>query len=149
MTTFRFLLGLVVFCAAGLLVLAVIVPKRGHGPARETAALVQLSTMSQALNAFRIDAGSYPEGSNGLIDLVRRPPGVTNWRGPYLQQTNLPLDPWAQEFIYRCPGQHTAEGYPYDLFSLGPPGQHKPIENWADPALKPRYWFSPTNRGTE
>ena len=121
--------------AALFLFLTLAVPKSGRGTARPTAALVQLHTFAAQLRAFRDDTGYYPPGTNGLQDLVRQPAGVANWHGPYAQ--HIPKDPWGCDYVYACPGEHTALGYPYDLLSLGPPGASNPIANWASPALKP------------
>jgi len=133
----RVLLGAICFVVIGMLVLVALTPFRGHARARHIEALTEIASIKVALAAFRNDAGFYPTGTDGLLDLVRQPPGATNWRGPYLQRTNLPLDPWARHYIYRCPGGHSAEGYPYDVLSLGQPGKNKPIANWAYPALRP------------
>jgi general secretion pathway protein G len=124
---------LVVFSIFSIILLT---PKFVSAPGQETAVHIYLAEFKDALTAFHNDCGVYPSTTNGLTDLINQPPGVNNWHGPYLKY--LPdRDPWAQEYIYSNPGQHTAEGYPYDLMSLGPPGEHRPIANWMFPNLKP------------
>jgi general secretion pathway protein G len=95
----------------------------------------QIALFRIQLGAFRIDNGFYPDGTNGLQDLVRQPVGATNWHGPY--SPGIPKDPWAQDYVYECPGKHSASGYPYDLLSLGPPGASNPVANWANSDLAP------------
>ncbi len=85
--------------------------------------------IQSALDAFKADTGSYPKGSNGLLELVQQPAGATNWRGPYLDK--LPNDPWGHKYIYEYPGQHNTNGF--DLFSAGPDGKagtDDDIVNW-------------------
>jgi general secretion pathway protein G len=105
---------------------------------REVVARSQLKAFEEELRAFADDNGFYP-GTNGLWDLVKPPHGTTNWHGPYidnLPNDPIPKDPWGNEYIYECPGKHTASGYPYDLYSLGPPGSTNPVANWAERSWK-------------
>jgi general secretion pathway protein G len=88
--------------------------------ARVTAAQTQIATFGTALDAYEVDTGSYPRGSNGLVALVAQPSDVTNWRGPYLK-SDIPLDPWGHPYLYEFPGRQNPSGY--DLRSTGPDGQ--------------------------
>ena len=122
--------------AVAVILLSVITPKHGsfaRGPF--TSVRSQISTLKTALDLFRADNGFYPTGTNGLQDLVRQPAGATNWHGPYVSV--IPKDPWGREYVYECPGKHSALGYPYDLLSLGPPQKNDSIANWEPPAAKP------------
>jgi type II secretion system protein G len=98
--------------------------------ARHISAATQIICFDAALRAFHEDNGFYPPGTNGLQDLVVQPPGATNWQGPYLDSDAVPKDPWARAYIYLCPGKRVP-AYPYDLYSLGPPGANEPIANWS------------------
>jgi general secretion pathway protein G len=95
-----------------------------HGPATPTAG--STGRLKSALGGFEVDIGHYPLGTNGLMDLLRPPPGVTNWHGPYLDR--IPKDPWGHAFQYDYPGKHLPNSY--DLWSLGPPGSNGIIGNW-------------------
>jgi general secretion pathway protein G len=88
--------------------------------ARVTAAQTQISTFGTALDAFEVDTGSYPRGSDGLNQLVVAPSDVTGWRGPYLK-SDIPLDPWGHPYVYDFPGKVNPSGY--DIRSNGPDGQ--------------------------
>ncbi|MFH1742606.1 MAG: type II secretion system major pseudopilin GspG [bacterium] len=99
--------------------------------ARITAAETQISTFKTVLDAFEVDNGFYPKGSDGLYDLVEEPNNATNWRGPYIE--NVPNDPWDNPYVYEYPGKHNDRGY--DLMSMGPDGRTgggDDITNWKE-----------------
>lgn len=100
--------------------------------ARITAAQTQISTLGTALDAFEVDTGTYPRGSDGLQFLVVAPNGVSNWRGPYLK-SDIPLDPWGHPYIYEFPGKVNASGY--DLRSMGPDGQAGTADDITNPSI--------------
>ena len=88
---------------------------------RVTATQTQLSTFKTALDAFEVDMGYYPKGKSGLVDLSQQPRDTKNWHGPYMQSDVSPKDPWANDYIYECPGRHNPSFY--DLYSAGPDGR--------------------------
>jgi general secretion pathway protein G len=100
--------------------------------ARQTQAQTQISTFGTALDAYEVDAGRYPSGANGLLDLIQRPSDVVDWRGPYLKnESEIPNDPWGNAYIYECPGKNNPNGY--DLSSAGAdgqPGTEDDVTNW-------------------
>ena len=111
---------------------AIVVPKfAGRSEqARETAAQTQISNLEVALDAFEVDNGYYPKGSDGLIELLQEPSDATNWRGPYLKKA-LGNDPWGVPYIYESPGKYNQKGY--DMMSCGPDkreGGDDDITNW-------------------
>ena len=113
---------------------AIIVPKftKRSEQARETAARTQISQIEVALDAFEVDNGYYPTGSDGLKDLMEEPDEARNWRGAYLKQ-EIDLDPWGNPYIYECPGKHNKEGY--DIMSVGADGRlggYDDITNWKE-----------------
>jgi general secretion pathway protein G len=85
------------------------------GGARSDTARVQLDALEQALELYRLDTGEYPTTEQGLAALIRAPSGGTGWNGPYLDGSEVPMDPWGHAYVYREPG---ADG-PYDLYTLG------------------------------
>jgi len=111
---------------------AIVVPKfSGRSEqAKVTAAQTQIANFEFVLDAFEVDNGFYPKGSDGLRDLIQQPSEAKNWRGPYLKQ-EIPLDPWGNEYVYENPGKRNPNGY--DLYSLGPDGRSgndDDITNW-------------------
>ncbi|WP_298363022.1 type II secretion system major pseudopilin GspG [uncultured Bradyrhizobium sp.] len=82
-------------------------------------ARIQIQGFSSALDLFYLDNGRYPNSSEGLGALAKRPDGAAAWNGPYLSGGAVPNDPWGRPYVYKFPGQHG----PYDLVSLGPEGR--------------------------
>jgi type II secretion system protein G len=92
--------------------------------------------LKTALDMFKEDCGRYPNATEGWKALFNPPAdgSLTNWRGPYLDLPNPPLDPWGHGYVYCFPGIHNTNGY--DLYSLGPDGVGKTgddIGNWQTP----------------
>lgn len=113
---------------------AIVVPKfTGRSEqARETAASTEIAGIELALDAFEVDNGFYPAGSDGLEMLMDQPDEAPNWRGPYLKKP-VGLDPWKNPYMYECPGKHNTNGY--DLWSVGPDGRDgggDDIGNWVE-----------------
>ena len=109
-------------------ILAAIVVPRLVGrsdEARISAAKGDLSSMNNALGQYEVDNGKFPTTAQGLVGLLVKPsapPEPKNWKGPYLQNiTEIPKDPWGNEYVYLCPGTKFTSGF--DLFSYGPDGQ--------------------------
>lgn len=75
--------------------------------------LVNLRT---ALRQFEVHCGRYPTTKEGLASLVQGG-NITGWKGPYIVN-DVPIDPWGNPYVYRCPGQHNTDGF--DLYSFGP-----------------------------
>jgi len=82
------------------------------------AAKIQIESFASALDLFFLDTGRYPNGSEGLTALVRRPGNIAAWNGPCLKGGLVPPDPWGNPYIYRAPGQNGA----YDILSYGSDG---------------------------
>lgn len=122
---------LLVLVILGILA-AIVVPKFAGRTeqARVAAATTQIASFRTSLDAFEVDTGAYPKGSEGLLDLVQAPREATGWKGPYMNE--IPLDPWQHPYVYVCPGRNNQSGY--DLYSLGPDGREgtdDDITNWS------------------
>ncbi|MEE9425812.1 MAG: type II secretion system major pseudopilin GspG [Methylococcales bacterium] len=102
------------------------------GGAKSKTAKVQIGDISQALDMYRLDVGSYPSSDQGLASLVTNPGDNSSWNGPYLSKDTVPKDPWNHEYQFRSPGEHGN----FDLFSLGldntqgGEGENKDINSW-------------------
>ena len=106
---------LVVIIVLGLLV-GLVGPRlfQNVGKSKQAAAKAQIELFGAALDQYRLDVGSYPNGSQGL-DALQKNPNAPNWSGPYLKKA-VPKDPWGEAYKYRCcPGQHGD----YDIWSEG------------------------------
>jgi general secretion pathway protein G len=124
---------LVLLAFIGFLFYALFVPRIGrHHEAPITKAQTDVNGgIKTALEAFKVDTGHYPKGTNGLLELVQQPSGTTNWHGPYFDPPEWPVDPWGHKYIYENPGKHNTNLY--DLFSAGPDGKagtDDDIGNW-------------------
>jgi general secretion pathway protein G len=123
---------LLVLVILGILA-AIVVPKFSGRTeqARITAAKTQIATFKTALDAFEVDNGYYPRGNDGLQELIHQPSNAQNWRGPYLDATEIPLDPWGNPYVFESPGRQLQSAY--DLMSMGPDGKlggEDDITNW-------------------
>jgi len=87
--------------------------------AKVKTAKAQLSMISTALDAFKLDVGRYPTTQEGLKVLWSDPGNIPNWNGKYLPKP-IKKDPWGHPYYYKSPGE---DGEPYDLKSLGADGQ--------------------------
>ena len=95
---------------------ALIVPnliRRGE-TAKVTAAVTDLSTLTNLLEQFRLDMGRYPSTEEGIFALTDMPADDENWQGPYTLN-DIPLDPWGSEYIY----EYFEGEDQYELLSLG------------------------------
>lgn len=88
------------------------------GKSETGVAQAQVKAFVDALDAFRVDMGRYPNTDEGLKVLVESPAGDSRWRGPYLRKA-VPLDPWGRQYIYRAP---SADGKEFEVISLGKDG---------------------------
>lgn len=101
------------------------------GKAKQKTAQAQIQLLATALDLYHLDVGRYPTEEEGLKSLYAKPESGSNWSGPYLDKA-VPKDPWARDYVYKCPGEHG----PYDLYSLGADGQpggegeNADITNW-------------------
>ena len=109
---------LIVMIILGLLA-ALVAPKMFQkvGSSKQKAAKAQIAMLGTALDAYRLDIGSYPSAQEGL-EAIRKNPGRDTWDGPYLSK-DVPPDPWGKAYVYRFPGERGD----YDLYSLGADGQ--------------------------
>jgi len=89
------------------------------GRAKSDVAKIQIQSLGQALDLFRLDVGRYPTQEEGLKALVAKPASAARWNGPYVKGGDLPQDPWGKPYAYELPSKR---GLAYDLYSLGADG---------------------------
>ena len=99
-------------------------------------AKVQIKNLETALKLYKLDNGNYPATEQGLSALVTKPTVgqiPKNYKAEgYLDNKNVPKDPWGNDYIYLSPGEHGD----YDLSSLGADGarggegKNADIESW-------------------
>jgi general secretion pathway protein G len=125
---------LVVLAIIGLLV-SLAVTNVGNifsGSQKDIAKLFVTQSMQAPLTAYKMHLGDYPTTAEGLQALITPPANkAERWRGPYLQENKLPVDPWGEPYQYRYPGVKNKNGF--DLWSKGPDktdGTEDDIGNW-------------------
>ena len=125
---------LVVLAILGLLI-GLVTPQvmKYLGRAKTDTARVDVQNIGVALDLFRLDLARYPTQEEGLKALIRQPPGLERWQGPYLKQTREPTDPWGRPYHYQIPSQHGGE---YDIYTLGADdapggtGENQDVTSW-------------------
>lgn len=113
---------LVVLAILGLLA-SIVGPQviRYLDSSKSQSARVQAKNVAAALQLFKLDASRYPTAEEGLEALIKPPPGLLNWNGPYLPNPAAIIDPWGRPYRLRIPGEH-GEVDVYTLGSDGAPG---------------------------
>lgn len=99
-------------------------------------AKVQIRNFETALKLYKLDNGNFPTTEQGLSALTAKPTVgqiPKNYKAEgYLDNKNVPKDPWGNDYIYLSPGEHGD----YDLSSLGADGvrggegKNADIESW-------------------
>jgi general secretion pathway protein G len=131
-TLMEVLLVLVILVALVSVVVVNLVPAQQTASAQT--ARVTIGGIENALKLYNIHVNSFPTGNQGLAALLVMPgdlPNPAKWRGPYLEGSELPLDPWDRPFQYASPGQRNVGSF--DVWSLGPDGQDgtaDDVGNW-------------------
>ena len=101
------------------------------GKSEVKVARAQIDALEKALETYRVDVGRYPTTEQGLEALMKAPPSVPKWQGPYLKKA-VPPDPWGKPYLYKIPGEHGD----FDIVSLGRDskpggsGEDADIGNW-------------------
>jgi general secretion pathway protein G len=120
------LIELLVVLVILALLAGIVLPRfltRGES-AKQDAARSQIATFKTALNIYALDNGQPPTTSQGLDALVAEPtssPRPRKWQGPYLADVSeVPLDPWGNEYDYRSPGPNGEDFY---IVSYGADGR--------------------------
>ena len=88
---------------------------------------MQVLQLVYAVEGFHQDTKRYPRPGEGLSALLRAPQDLTeSWKGPYLHNPQLPLDPWDNAYQYRLRAPDLVArdgGKAFEIFSLGEDGQ--------------------------
>lgn len=88
------------------------------GQQREAAARRELDAYAKAIENFRADIGRYPTQQEGLGALLKQPPTLAGWRGPYIER-DFSVDPWGHDYVY----QAFNDGAAFAVYTYGPEGE--------------------------
>jgi general secretion pathway protein G len=120
------LIELLVVLVILALLAGIVLPKfltRGKD-AQVAAARTQIANFKGPLSLYSLDNDGPPSTQQGLAALLTEPtssPKPRNWKGPYLDNTNvIPLDPWGNPYEYQSPGPN---GEDYYIISYGEDGK--------------------------
>lgn len=86
--------------------------------------------LAEAVACFADDCRTLPDTLGELLDS-----GKAGWKGPYLEDRDMLLDPWGREFIY-VKNDHPFDGVPCVIVSAGPKGTVLAAEAQARALLK-------------
>lgn len=95
----------------------------------------QIGQLKSTLQHYALDMRTFPsteEGLKALIEEPSDPDAAEKWDGPYLDASELPKDPWGNDYQYEYPPSHGKGDFP-DIWSYGPDGQDgtdDDIVNW-------------------
>lgn len=64
-------------------------------------ARMNIQALEQGCELYNLDDGRLPSTLNDLIVQPQNVP-AGKWRGPYLKDTQVPMDPWGQEYQYQA-----------------------------------------------
>ena len=105
--------------------------------ARVSSAKLQIKSLENALDGYKLDNGFYPTTDQALDALIKKPETgriPNKWReGGYLKPARIPKDPWGFDYHYYSPGNENRE---YEIISYGPDGEpggegkSADIESW-------------------
>lgn len=108
---------MIVIIILGLLAALVMPNLMGKGEeAKQKLVCVQMKSIKNAIDMFKLDNGVYPDQEKGLSALVSNPDPerFPNYaQGGYFEDAQEPTDPWKNKYIYMV----TENGI--DLISLG------------------------------
>lgn len=99
--------------------------------ARIKTSKMNMQSLGQGLDLFRLHNSRFPTTEQGLKALVSKPEVGTvpkNWNGPYIKK--LPKDGWDEDFKY------TSDGNEYEIKSLGADRQEGGADNSTDISSK-------------
>lgn len=118
------LVELMIVLAILILLVAMVGPRLlgSQKKADVKATVQQISNLEEALKLYAVDNRAYPTTEEGLQTLLRRPSDerrARNWDGPYLDDDQLPVDPWGSEFGYEYPPAEGTRDVP-SIWSPGP-----------------------------
>jgi general secretion pathway protein G len=86
--------------------------------ARRVRVAADLQQIKTNLMQYQAANGFYPSTEQGLKALVDKPEGDPHPRNWHQLDTQVPRDPWDNEYFYRFPGKHNPKEY--DVWSAGP-----------------------------
>jgi general secretion pathway protein G len=127
-TLVELMVVIVIIGLLGTVVMLNVLPSQDRAMTEK--ARVDIATLEQALETYRLENLNYPATADGLQALVSRPQGLARperyREGGYIRR--LPEDPWGNPYRYANPGRNGV----IDVFSYGADGKEGGEGNNAD-----------------
>jgi len=112
---------MIVIVILGLLASLVVPNLMGQSErAKQKLVCVQMKSLKNSLDSFKVEYGNYPSTQEGLKALVKNPDPEKYQDYPtngFLSNGHLPKDPWGNDYIY------VNNGGKIDIISLGADGK--------------------------
>lgn len=94
------------------------------------AAQSQVDAFKKTALLYQANTKQFP---SSFEDFYKTPSGMEerDWAGPYIDETEVPKDPWGNEYRMTAPGKNNPNSI--DIWSVGPDGQDgtdDDIGNW-------------------
>lgn len=93
--------------------------------AKMKTAKTQAKMLKGVLEVMRLDISRFPTAEEGLNLLITAPTDEAIkpfWKGPYVEDGIIPVDPWNRPYQYDARTPSTG-GLPFSLYSFGADGQ--------------------------
>ncbi len=103
-----------------------------YSDAKMKSTKTQILLLRECVKSYYLDMNEYPRN---LDDLVRNTGSGGRWKGPYIEDGRMPLDPWGNDFHYDMPGR---DGRAFDIYSYGKDnspggeGENADIYSWTE-----------------
>ncbi len=88
--------------------------------AKYVAVDADMQKFTSKLEAYKMNAGSYPSQAQGLEALVNKPSSSPVPRRWVQLLTSIPKDPWDGDYVYKYPSSKDPRSY--EIISKGPDG---------------------------
>ena len=80
----------------------------------------QVDLFKDCITKYHMDNKEYPSEDSGLQALVENVDALDTWKGPYIDASTVPKDPWGNDYYYRCPGD---DDRPFEIICYGADGE--------------------------
>ena len=95
--------------------------------AKMSAAKIQMRQLQSAIGLYQIKMNRYPDRLEDLIEKPRDEKLAKKWTTPFLDDEEVPEDPWGNDYIYR---RTKGGAHPYELYSEGAEDSPGDISAW-------------------
>lgn len=96
---------------------------------QKKAAKLSLGGFKKGITMYQMHVQAWPTTLKDLIKKPKEERAAKKWEGPYIEEEEVPEDPWGGKYVYKLtPGAK----HPYELYSYGPNGKGSPKEEWID-----------------